>query len=210
MKYEWRKEEKGLYLPKAIPTEVRVPEMGFFCVEGAGNPNGEAFGEYIQALYSLAYGVRMSGKGGTAPEGFFEYTVYPLEGVWGLTEKGRAEYDGSLNKDELAFTLMIRQPDFVTADYAAELCERTKKKKPHPLLEKVRFERREEGRCVQMLHLGPYDEEPASFERMEEFCRAEGLVRQGKVHREIYLSDVRKTAPEKLKTVLRFSVEESA
>ncbi|MDC7221135.1 MAG: GyrI-like domain-containing protein [Spirochaetales bacterium] len=207
MKHEWKKQEKELYLPKGEPTVVSLPKMSFFTVEGEGNPNDEAFGEYIQVLYSLSYAVRMSRKAGIEPAGYFEYTVYPLEGVWSLTKKGIAEYDGSLDKDELAFELMIRQPDFVRPDFAGEILERTKKKKPHPLLDKVEFKSIEEGRCVQMMHLGPYDDEPASFGRMEAFCRDEGLTRKSKVHREIYISDVRRTAPEKLKTVLRFKVE---
>ena len=206
MKYEWKKREKELYLPSLEPQRVEVPGMCFFCIEGEGNPNSAAFPGYVQVLYSLSYGVRMSRKGGFAPEDFFEYAVYPLEGVWDLSVKGRAAYDGSLDKDYLVFTLMMRQPEFVTPEFANQVLERTKKKKPHDLLGKVGYTFLEEGPCVQMLHRGPFDAEPESFARMEEFCRAEGLARKEKTHREIYLSDPRKTAPEKLKTVLRFAV----
>ena len=206
MKYEWKKKEKSLYLPPAEPVAVAIPAMNFFMVDGKGNPNDEFFAEYIQALYSLSYGVRMSEKGGYAPEGYFDYTVYPLEGVWDLSEEGRESYRGKVDKDELVFTLMMRQPGFVTPPFAEEVRERTKRKKPHPLLDKVRFETLSEGRCVQMMHLGAYDGEPASFERMGEFCVSEGLTRKEKTHREIYISDPRRTEADKLKTVLRFRV----
>lgn len=102
---------------------------------------------------------------------------------------------------------MIRQPNFVTQSFAAEIIELTKKKKPHPLLEHVEFSSIEDGECVQMLHVGHYDDEPASFKQMKEFCAQNNLMRESKTHREIYLSDARKVKPEKLKTVLRFKVK---
>ena len=206
MKHEWKKHEKELYLPKNKPELIDVPELKFFVVDGRGNPNDEAFTEYIGVLYALSYAVRMSPKKGIEPPGYFEYTVYPLEGVWDLSEKGRAE-GGPLNKDELIFSLMIRQPDFVTQGFAAEIIERTKKNKPHELLGSVRFETITEGPCVQMLHNGPYDDEPESFAGMEAWAEGKGLRRMLKTHREIYLTDARKTEPAKLKTVLRFRVE---
>jgi len=101
---------------------------------------------------------------------------------------------------------MIRQPDFVTAEYAAEIIEKTKKKKKHPLLDVVKFETIEDGVCVQMLHLGSFDNEPRSFADMEAFAESQGLKRKSKIHREIYLSDARKTQSDKLKTILRFQV----
>ncbi len=204
MKHEWKKQEKQFYLPKNKPEIIEIPEMKFFTVSGEGNPNDAAFGEYIGVLYSLSYAVRMSPKKGLAPEGYFEYTVYPLEGVWSLTEKGIADYSGSLDKDQLAFTLMIRQPDFVTDEYALETIERVKKNKPHELLDKADFQTLAEGQCIQMLHNGPYDDEPESFAMMEEYAESIGVERLSKNHREIYLSDARKTEPAKLKTVLRF------
>jgi hypothetical protein len=149
----------------------------------------------------------MSPKQGVAPDGYFEYTVFPLEGVWDINAEAKANYNGTLDKNSLLFKLMIRQPGFVTADYAKEAIERTKKKKPHDLLTNVKFESIEEGPCVQMLHTGSYDSEPASFKKMEEFAHAKNLKRVSLIHREIYLSDARKVAPEKLRTVLRFQVE---
>lgn len=207
MKKEWRKSEKHYYLPKAKPQIVEVPAFNFFVIDGEGNPNSEAFAEAIGVLYSLSYAIRMSPKKDRAPEGYFEYTVYPLEGIWDLNEKGRAEYDGSFDKDNLVYRIMIRQPDFVDASYAAEVLEWTKKEKPHPLLAKVKFEKITDGRSIQMLHNGPFDNEPETFKIMQAYADAEGLKRKSMVHREIYLSDARKTAPEKLKTVLRFGLD---
>lgn len=112
-----------------------------------------------------------------------------------------------MDKDKLQFDLMIRQPDFVSEEYAADIIEKVKIKKPHPLLENVRFEAISEGACVQMLHVGSYDEEPASFAEMDAFVRKNNLSRVNAVHREIYLSDVRKVAADRLKTVLRFQVK---
>lgn len=207
MKHEWRKKEKAVYLPKTKPEIVTLPEFKFYTIDGKGNPNDSFFGDCITVLYSLSYAIRMSSKAGYAPDNYFEYTVYPLEGVWDISDEAKKTYSGTLDKDTLIFNLMIRQPDFVTDDLAREALERTKKKKPHPLLEKVLFSSTEEGQCVQMMHLGSYDNEPETFSQMELFCQENQLTRASKKHREIYLSDARKVAPEKLKTVLRFKVK---
>jgi hypothetical protein len=207
MKHEWRKHEKNLYIPKNKPELVEIPQMQFFAIRGQGNPNDPAFADYIAVLYALSYAVKMSRKSDNVPEGYFEYTVYPLEGVWDLTEEGIKNYTGELDKNELAYNLMIRQPEFVNEEITRQTLERTKIKKPLPLLEQVEFLTLIEGKCVQMLHLGSYDNEKQSFEMMESFCLENNLKRIGKNHREIYLSDARKTVPEKLKTVLRFYVE---
>ena len=207
MKHEWRKKEKGIYIPKNKPESVTIPSFKFFMIEGKGNPNDDFFGEYIGVLYSLSYAIRMSSKAGFAPQNYFEYTVYPLEGVWDISDEAKKNYTGQLDKNSLIFNLMIRQPDFVTKELVQEALERTKKKKPHELLDKIKFENFEEGKCIQMMHLGSYDNEPASFKQMEEFCKENNLLRKSKQHREIYLSDARKVSPEKLKTVLRFNVK---
>ncbi|TJZ63039.1 hypothetical protein FAZ15_01710 [Sphingobacterium olei] len=206
MKHEWKKSEKQFYLPKAKPERITIPEFKFFTIEGAGNPNHAFFADYIGILYALSYGVKMSPKKGIEPQGYFDYTVYPLEGIWDLTEDGRSSYDGKVNKDELVFKLMIRQPDFVSKDFALHILEHTKKKKPHDLFDKVTFETITEGECIQMLHVGSYDSEPESFQIMEEFAEQNQCKRLSKIHKEIYLSDARKVSPEKLKTVLRFSI----
>lgn len=204
MKYEWRKKEKEYYIPKEKPQLVEIPEFKYFTLKGQGNPNTEAFKECIGVLYSLSYAIRMMPKNGITPDGYFEYTVYPLEGIWDLTEEGRLEE--TLNKDELVYKLMIRQPDFVTEEVVNIAMEIVKKKKPHPLLEKVEFESIKEGLCVQMLHVGPYDDEPRTFSVMKEFCVENNLEIKTLAHKEIYLSDFRKTEASKLKTVLRYLV----
>ncbi len=208
MKYEWKKNEKALYLPQAVPTPVTVPERAFFMVRGEGNPNGEAFREAVGVLYALSYAVKMLPKKGEAPEGYYEYAVFPLEGVWDAAEP--VPPGAVLNKDALRYTLMIRQPDFVTDGLAERVIAATSKKKPHPFYESVSFGRWGDGLCVQMLHVGPYDAEPESFSLMQDYCAERGLRRVSGRHREIYLSDARKTDPARLKTVLRFRVEPRA
>jgi len=205
MKYEWKKAEKQLYLPKTIPELITIPNQKFFMLKGKGNPNSDSFAEKIGVLYSLAYAIRMMPKQGYIPDGYFEYTVYPLEGLWDLTEEGRNSE--ILNKNELLYTVMIRQPDFVTPSVAEKAFEIVRKKKPHLLLDKVTFEMLEDGLSVQMLHLGSYDNEPQSFKLMNEFITNHNLEKRALVHREIYLSDAREVQPEKLKTVLRYMVE---
>ena len=204
-KHEWRKKEKALYLPKNKPEVIDIPEFKFITIEGEGSPADSVFTKYIGALYSLAYTIKMMPKKiDRQPKGYFDFTVYPLEGVWDINDKAKANFKGRINKEDLVYKLMIRQPDFVSKNFYSEMLEVAKEKKKNPLLEQINFERLSEGRCVQMLHLGPFEDEPASFEIMEDFAKSEGVVRLSKMHREIYLSDPRKVAPEKLKTVLRF------
>lgn len=205
MKYEWKKQEKNLYLPKQEPELITVPEQKFFMIKGKGNPNSEEFSEKIGVLYSLAYAIRMMPKQGYTPEGYFEYTVYPLEGIWDLTEKGKK--CATLDKNELLYTIMIRQPDFTTEEVVERAFENVRKKKPHPLLDQVTFGTAEDGLSVQMLHVGPYDNEPESFGLMKEFMTKNNLERVSLQHREIYLTDSRKVEPAKFKTVLRYRVK---
>ncbi|OOM10418.1 GyrI-like domain-containing protein [Clostridium saccharobutylicum] len=204
MKFEWRKQEKNLYLPKEKPDLITVLQQKFFMISGKGNPNDEEFSEKIGVLYSLAYAVRMMPKQGYTPDGYFEYTVYPLEGIWDLTEEGKQS--NTLNKDELLYTIMIRQPDFVTQEVVNKAFENVRKKKPHPLLDDVTFETMEDGLSVQMMHIGSYDDEPQSFEQMKKFIKENNLEITTLKHREIYISDARKTEKSKLKTVLRYMV----
>jgi hypothetical protein len=209
MKHEWRKHEKHFYLPKAVPEIIEVPSFSFFTIEGEGNPNDDHFPDYIQALYSVSYAIKMSPKKNMAPDNYSEYTVYPLEGVWDIKDEAKKNYSGTLDKNDLKFKLMIRQPNFVTTDFAMQMLAYTKEKKKTALLDKVCFESIQEGLCIQMLHKGPYDDEPASFLLMEQFAQDNNLKRISRRHREIYLNDARKTQADKLKTVLRFQVQKN-
>jgi len=207
MKHEWRKSERNLYRPNTQPQKLFVPKFKFYMIHGEGNPNDDLFSEYIGVLYSLAYAIKMSPKSGVDPVNYFDYAVYPLEGVWDINEEAKLNFSGKIDKNTLVYDLMIRQPDFVTTDFAAEMLERTKKSKPHQLLDQVKFVEIEEGNCIQMMHLGSYDNEPQSFKKMDLFAEEQQLKRKSLIHREIYLSDARKTIPEKRTTVLRYQVE---
>lgn len=204
MKYEWKKSEKNLYLPKEKPELITVPKQNFLIINGKGNPNTEEFSEKVGVLYSLAYAIRMMPKQGYTPDGYYEYTVYPLEGLWDLTEKGRQS--DSLNKDELLYTIMIRQPSFTTEEVVNKAFENVKKKKNNPLLDEVKYGTMEDGLSVQMLHIGSFDEEPRSFDIMKNFIKTNNLNISTLRHREIYLSDPKKVEKSKLKTVLRYMV----
>lgn len=201
-KYEWKKEEKCYYCPGKQPQIIEIPAFKFFTLTGKGNPNDAFFMEYIQCLYSLSYALKMQWK----KEKGFDYAVYPLEGVWSL-QTSTHQVNEVLDKNNLIFNLMIRQPDFVTEEYAAAIIEKVKIKKPHTLLEDIKFEAISEGLCVQMLHVGSYDNEPESFAEMNSFATKNNLARTCHTHREIYLSDARKVQPEKLRTILRFQVK---
>lgn len=201
-KHEWRKHEKALYVPKQAPVQLEVPEFKYIVLEGVGNPNNEEFSDAIGVLYSVSYGVRMLPKKGITPEGYFEYTVYPLEALWKQVEE-KEEFD----KNNLQYRIMMRQPDFVTEELLAQVLEIVAKKKSHDRLTEVKLESIQDGDCVQALHVGSYDDEPTTFAKLDEFCVANGMERASEWHREIYLSDARKTEPNKLKTVLRFQVK---
>ena len=209
MKYEWRKKEKAFYIAKQKPEIITVPEFNFFTISGQGNPNSPEFSEYIGSLYALSYTVKMGLKKNPVLGNYYDYTVYPLEGIWDISEEAKKTYteNTTLNKDDLVFTLMIRQPHFVTETYALEAIQNVIIKKSNPFLKKVKFEKITEGKCIQMLHVGSYDNEPATFKVMEDFAIENNLDRISKIHKEIYLSDFRKVPKEKLKTVLRFSIK---
>lgn len=211
-KFEWKKSEKQWYMPKQQPELKAIPAFHFFVLEGEGSPDDASFAERVEALYGASYGVRMSYKSGQAPEGFYEYTVYPLEGVWSLTEEGIRRYqameqpDITALKPYMKYQIMIRQPDFVTEAFSKTFLEALADKKQLPLIKSIQWQRFEEGPVVQMCHVGPYATEPESFAQMEAYAASQGFKRRSKEHREIYISDPRKTADDKLKTVLRFLV----
>ena len=206
MKKEWRKHEKELYLPKNKPVVIQLPEFSFFTIKGTVNTGDDTFWYYSVALYALSYGIRMSYKWSEPPVGYADYTVYPLEGEWDLIDPSLYT-KGPVNKDNLKFELMIRQPEFCTKTLFDKVKETALKKTKNLLINQVEFKNITEGKCLQVLHLGSYDDEPESFAKMADYCEKNGLTRLFSCHREIYLSDFRKVIPEKLKTVLRFKIK---
>ena len=207
MKHEWRKQEKELYLPKKIEI-ISIPKQHFLLIEGAGNPNSEAFAKKIEALYSVSYGIRMGMKKGRFGEAF-EYTVYPLEGIW-TTEDGSK--DEALNKESLVYCVMIRQPDGVTKEIVEEIKKEVFDKKKNSDINLIRFESYEDGLSLQTIHQGSFDTEVETFKKMDAFLAdtpyEKDWLMDKFVHREIYLSDPRKVVAEKRKTVLRYKLKE--
>jgi len=203
MKYEYRKMEKDIYGIKAKPTLSVIPSQRYICIHGTGAPETEEFTSKIGVLYSLSYAIRMMPHSGFTPEGYFEYTVYPLEGLWDLSEKGRESE--ILLKEEFVYDLMIRQPDFVSQEIFDRAFEIAKKKNL-PYLDEAYLTDIEDGLSLSMLHKGPYENENDTFAIMDEFIRENNIpfTDENRVHREIYLSDVRRSKPENLKTILRY------
>ena len=207
MAFDYKKEYKEFYLPKNKPALVTVPPMNFLAVRGCGDPNAEG-GTYqtaIGLLYGVAYTIKMSKKGDRQIEGYFDYVVPPLEGFW--WQEGMTGVDYA-HKENFQWIALIRLPDFVTrADFDWAVGEATHKKKQD--FSAVEWLTYDEGLCVQGRHLGPYDDEPETVRLMTEFAEAQGYaidISDSRYHHEIYLSDARKTAPEKLKTVIRHPI----
>jgi len=203
MKYEWKKQDKQWYGAGKNPTLITVPEQRFIAISGSGNPNDQDFSDKVAALYALAYAIKIGYKKDAAQRqnGIEDFSVYPLEGVWDL------QSGDTLIKENLEYTIMIRQPDFITEEMAAAALERVKAKKADPLYEKIRFETRQGGKCIEILHIGSYDEEPAAFAKMARFAEEQGLTRTGSSHREIYLNNAKRVETTKLKTILRYPVK---
>lgn len=201
MKYEWRKLDKKLYQGPKTPVVIEHPVQSFIMLNGQGNPNKADFSERVSTLYSLAYAIKMEYKKTAHHQEFTDFTVYPLEGIWQQTE---AE---TLVKDDLVYTIMIAQPEFITNEIVETALEKVKVKKLNLFYNEIRFERISEGSSVAMLHVGPFDDEPQTFAKMDAFCQENGLKRCTAYHREIYLNNKNRTAPEKLKTILRYSVQ---
>lgn len=198
MKHEWKKQEKELYGVKAKPVILDVPSQKFIMISSRGNPNDLAFSDKVGALYSLAYAVKMGYKSAPTSSEISDFTVYPLEGIWRLAE------GAELVKENLEYTIMIRQPDFITKEMVEKALEKIRIKKPNPLYEDIRFDAMTDGKSVQILHAGSFDDEPASFEKMDQFLQAQGLERFEGCHREIYLNNANRTEKSKLKTILRY------
>ena len=210
MAFDYKKEYKEFYLPPAKPGLVEIPSMNFLAVRGQGDPNRED-GEYKAAmglLYAIAFTVKMSKLGSHHMEGYFDYVVPPLEGFWWDKDGGAVDYG---RKEDFRWISLIRLPDFVTlSEFDWATAEATAKKKQD--FSKVEFFPYEEGLCVQCMHLGSYDDEPATLRAMEDFAAGEGYVPDlgpKRYHHEIYLSDARKVPPARRKTVLRVPVKKA-
>ena len=207
MAFDYKKEYKEFYLPKGKPEIVQVPPMNYIAVRGSGNPNepGGSYQQAIQILYAIAYTLKMSYKTDYKMEGFFEYVVPPLEGFWWQEDVAGVDYS---RKEDFRWISLIRLPDFVTErdfQWAAE----TASKKKGIDCSKAEFMTVAEGLCVQCMHLGPYDAEPATVAKMDAYLKEVGYRNDfspKRLHHEIYLSDARKTPPEKLKTVIRHPI----
>ncbi len=209
MAFDFKKEYREFYLPKNRPEIVTVPKANYIAVRGHGDPNepGGAYQKAIEVLYSVAYTLKMSYKTDHKIEGFFEYVVPPLEGFWWQDGVNGVDYG---DKSTFNWISVIRLPDFVTeADFRWAVDTAAKKKKLDcPAAELLPID---EGLCVQILHIGSYDAEPETVAVLDRFLAENGYVNDFspiRLHHEIYLSDARKTAPDKLKTVIRHPIKQ--
>ena len=207
MAFDFKKEYREFYLPPNRPELITVPRWNYLAVRGEGDPNteGGAYQRAIGVLYAVAYTLKMSYKTDHQIAGFYDYVVPPLEGFWHQAGTDGVDYG---RKEDFRWVSVIRLPDFVTEKdfrWAVETAERKKKLD----CSEAEFLPVEEGLCVQMLHLGPFDDEPASVARMDAYLAERGYVNDwesGRLHHEIYLSDARRVPPEKWKTVIRHPV----
>ena len=207
MASDYKKEYKEFYLPPKKPQILTIPSMNFIAVRGKGDPNEEngAYKESISLLYGIAYTIKMSKMGKHKIEGYFDYVVPPLEGFWWQDGMQGVDYT---HKETFQWISLIRLPEFVTKEaYQWAIGEATEKKQTD--FSKVEFLTYEEGLCVQCMHFGPYDNEPETVDRMDQFVKEHGYTldfKSGRYHHEIYLSDVRRCKPENLKTVIRHPI----
>ena len=208
MPIDFKKTQKELYNPKTTPCIIDLPQMTFIMVDGQGDPNtSEQYKYALEILYGLSYAIKMSKMSGNQPDGYYEYVVPPLEGLW-WSSNSDGSFDMS-DKDSFCWTSMIRQPEFVTGQVLDMAKTLFAKKKPELDLSSARLGNLAEGLCVQVMHIGSYDNEAATVEAMEQYAADNGYavdISDTRRHHEIYLSDPRKTAPEKLKTVIRIPV----
>lgn len=208
MAFDYKKEYKEFYLPKKRPEIVDVPEMNFIAVRGSGDPNeeGGAYKASIGLLYGIAFTIKMSKMGSHKMEGYFDYVVPPLEGFWWQEDTVGIDYG---RKEDFCWISLIRLPDFVTKDDFNWALEEAERKKGQDY-SKVEFLTIKEGLCVQCMHIGPYDEEPATIALMDKFLSENGYENDfsgERLHHEIYLSDARRAAKDKLKTVIRHPIK---
>ena len=208
MVFDFKKEYKELYKPKDKPSIINVEKANFIAVRGVGDPNSEnsEYKQSISLLYPIAYAIKMSKKGDYKIDGYFDFVVPPLEGFWWQEGIKGVDY---ANKDSFNFISLIRMPDFVTKEVFEWAIEETTRKKKKDF-SKVEFFTYDEGLCVQCMHIGSYNDEPITVEAMHEYMIEQGYeldITDERFHHEVYISDVRKTSPEKLKTVLRHPIK---
>ncbi|WP_343012084.1 GyrI-like domain-containing protein [Gemella morbillorum] len=208
MVFDFKKEYKELYKPKDKPSIINVEKANFIAVRGVGDPNAEnsEYKQSINLLYPIAYAIKMSKKGDYKIDDYFDFVVPPLEGFWWQEGIKGVDY---ANKDSFNFISLIRMPDFVTKEVFEWAIEETTRKKKEDF-SKVEFFTYDEGLCVQCMHIGPYNDEPITVEAMHEYMIEQGYeldITDERFHHEVYISDVRKTSPEKLKTVLRHPIK---
>ena len=208
MVFDFKKEYKELYKPKDKPSIINVEKANFIAVRGVGDPNAEnsEYKQSISLLYPIAYAIKMSKKGDYKIDGYFDFVIPPLEGFWWQEGIKGVDY---ANKDSFNFISLIRMPDFVTKEVFEWAIEETTRKKKKDF-SKVEFFTYDEGLCVQCMHIGPYNDEPITVEAMHEYMIEQGYeldITDERFHHEVYISDVRKTSPEKLKTVLRHPIK---
>lgn len=202
MKYEWKKNEKNLYGVKQKPQLIEIPTAYYIMIKGEGNPNESDFSNRVSALYSLAYGIKMLFKNMEKEElEYSDFTVFPLEGIWEKSD------DEEFDKNKLKYTIMIKQPYFITNEIFDLAFEKVKKKKPNELYDEVSFDCIESKKSIQILHIGSFDTEIESFEKLDNFANEINLERSEKLHTEIYLNNKNRTAEDKLKTILRYTVK---
>ena len=202
MKYEWKKNEKNLYGVKQKPQLIEIPTAYYIMIKGEGNPNESDFSNRVSALYSLAYGIKMLFKNMEKEElEYSDFTVFPLEGIWEKSD------DEEFDKNKLKYTIMIKQPYFITKEIFDLAFEKVKKKKSNELYDEVSFDCIESKKAIQILHIGSFDTEIESFEKLDNFANEMNLERSEKLHTEIYLNNKNRTAEDKLKTILRYNVK---
>lgn len=212
MVFDFKREYKDIYRPGTTPSIIDVPPMRFIMVDGKGDPNtSEDYQAAVELLYGLSYTIKMSKKGPYLPDGYFDYVVPPLEGLWSLDDGGEFRGNGAMitDKSKFLWTAMIRQPDFVTQKVFAWAKDTLAKKKPDLDLSKARLADLAEGLCGQVMHIGVYDDEPATLTLLEKFISDNGYKTEMtdiRRHHEIYLGDPRRTTPEKLRTVIRHPI----
>ncbi|MYV06072.1 GyrI-like domain-containing protein [Furfurilactobacillus milii] len=202
-KYEWRKAERVIYPTMKRPTITTIPAQTFITLTGQGDPNTAPFGDKVAALYAISYAIKMAPKKNIVFPGAFDYTVYPLEGRWTLPG---GYNQPTIDKTQLLYTIMIKQPAFVDEQVLTQAKTMVKEKVPAELLAAMKLTTVAEGLVGMLLHIGSFDTEQEDFERLDYFLHNEGYERTEKAHKEIYLTDFRRVAEDKRKTLLRVKI----